>query len=107
MRMNVFNRVLERDNMTRLRGIDIAKNGCEGGGFTGTGSAGHEYQAGLFTRDLFDDFRELKPLEGRDNGVQLAQDDGIITTLRKDIDTEAGLVGQGVGGIAGTAAQEV
>ncbi len=55
--------------MNRFGLVDIVKDGCEGGGFTGTGRASDEDQAGFFARDLLDYFGELQPLKGGNNGV--------------------------------------
>ena len=60
----------------------------------------------VFSLEFLDNFRELQVQRG-DDGVELAQHDGVIAALGEDVDAEARLVGHGVGGIAGAGAEQV
>ena len=50
---------------------------------------------------------QLELLQGGDGGVELAQDDGEVAALGEDVDAEARLVAQAVGGIAGAVAEQI
>src|SRR5579883_1950666 len=107
VRVNKLDRVFQGDDMDGLGMIDFVKNRGKGGGFAGTGGAGDQHQAGLFTWDLTNDIGELEPFQCGNNRVELAQHDGAIPTLRKDVDTKPGLIRKGIGCVTRAAAQQV
>src|ERR1041385_7966067 len=99
--------IFERHDVDRLHGVDLVDDGGEGGGFAGAGGAGDEDEAGFFPGGLEDDFREVQFRDGGDDGVEFAQDNGVVAALLKDVDTKAGAIAEGGGGIAGAAAQQI
>ena|ERR1017187_8062555 len=105
--MNKLDRVFQRDDVDRPGVADLVENRGESGGFAGARRSGNEHQAGLFTWNLFDNLREVQRVQRWNNSVELAKNDGIVAALREDADTEACLVGECIGGVAGAAAEQV
>ena len=64
MRMNKLDRVFQRDDVDGPGVADLVEHRGQGGGFAGARRAGDEHQAGLFTRNLFDDLRESSATPG-------------------------------------------
>ena len=52
VRMNIFHRVFQRDDVDRLGLVDFVQNRRQRGGFAGAGRAGDQHQAGFFTREF-------------------------------------------------------
>jgi hypothetical protein len=80
-------------------------------GFSGTegdfhGGAGDDDKDGFFLGRLENDFRQIQVRNGRDLGVQFAENNGEATALSKNIYAEPGAITEAVGGIAGASAQE-
>ena len=107
VRMNIFHRVFQSDDVEGLGCVDFVQNGGQCGGFAGAGGAGDKNQAGFFLRDELENFRELQLIQRGDDRIQLAADDGIISALGEDIDAETALVRERVGGVTGTVAQQI
>src|SRR5437870_2657984 len=107
MRVNVFDRVLQRNDMNWLRPVDFVEHGGNRRGLSGAGGTRDEHQAGLFVGEQFDRFRELQRFEAGNGGVQLAADNGVVAALGENVDAETGLVRKRVGGVARAAPEQV
>ena len=101
MRVQVLDRVLERDHVDVLGLVQLVEHGRERGRLAVAGRAGDEDEAVLFLDDLLENGRQLQLLDGGDLRVQLAHDDGVIAVLPEDIDAKAGDAGHGIAGVAG------
>ena len=107
VRMDIFHRVFQGDDVDGFAPVDFVQNGGQRGGFAGTGGAGDQHQAGFFLGDFLENLRELQLVQSGDGRIKLAADDGIVSALREDVDAEAGLVRERVGSVARPVAQQV
>src|SRR5882757_5603695 len=105
--MHEFNRVLKSDDVNRLVFVDLVQQGGQRGGFAGTGCTSHQNQPRLFLRRHLENIRQLQVREGRNNRVQLAQNNRVVASLGKNVDAEPGDVGEGIGSIAGPVFQQI
>ncbi len=81
--VQVFDRVLDGDDVRRSRVVDVVDHGREGGALAAARGAGHEHEAALLLRDLLEDGRQVQlvdrlHLEGDDehgaDGAALLED---------------------------------
>ena len=107
MRMHEFDRIFQRDDVDCFRAIEIVQYRGKRRGFAGTGRASHEHEAGFLARNLLDNLGKFESFKRRDHSVQFAKDNRVIAFLRKDVDTKARLVHDGVSGVARAGAQEI
>ena len=105
--VDIFDRVLQGDDVHRPLLVDPVQEGGKRGGLTGTGGAGKENKAIQFAGHFVEGLGKLHPLDGRDLGLQFSQNRRKIAFLGEDIDPEPGLVGQRIGKIAGAVLHQI
>ena len=62
-RMHEFDRIFQRDDVHRLRFVDLIEKGRERRRLAAAGRAGDQNQARFFLRDLFENGREFETLK--------------------------------------------
>ena len=72
MRVLIFNRIFQRDNMHGFVFIDFIQDGSQGRGFTGSGSAGDKNNAVYFLGNLEHGLGQFPLFDGRDFGLQFS-----------------------------------
>ena len=107
LRVHILDRILKRDDVDGFVFVDFVEQGGQGRRLAGARRAGHEDKSGFFLRHILEYVRHAQVLHGRDLRVQLSQDNGVIGALREDVDAEPRFVAEGVGGVAGTCAEQV
>ncbi len=86
--MDKLNRVLHRDDVALMGRIPIVDHGGQRGGFTGACGADDQYQPAFGHRDVVDDGRKLKLLDGLNFRFDMAEDESDIASLSENIDAE-------------------
>ena len=72
MRVLIFNRIFQRDNMHGFVFIDFIQYGRQGRGFTGSGSAGDKNNPIYFRGNLEHGLGQFPLFDGRDFGLQFS-----------------------------------
>ena len=106
--MHEFDRVFQRDDVDRLRLVDLVEHRRERGRLAAAGRAGHENQARLFLRDLVKDRRQAECLERSGHvACNFRMTIAEMALLPEDVDAKARFVVQRVAAIAGTAREVI
>lgn len=103
--MHVLDRVLERDDVDRLRFVDLVENGREGGCFSAARCAGDENEAGFFFGNFRKDSRQPQCFDRRHFALQFAKDHCEMTLLPENIYAETRLVIERIAAVARAAGQ--
>ena len=105
MRMLIFHRVFQGDDVHRLVFIDFIQNGRQRGGFTRAGGPGDKDDPVDLLGDLVHGLGQLALVDGGNFGFQFAQHNGDVGPLGKNVHAEARLARQAVGHVAGAGGQ--
>ena len=92
--MHELNRILQGDNVHRLRFVNFVEDCSQGSGFTAAGRTGQENQSGFFPGNLSENAGKMKCLQRWNAGFKAAQNDRKISALPENIDAEARLIRQ-------------
>ncbi len=84
----VFDRVLERQDVARAVGVSVIDHGRQRRRLARARRAGHQHQAALFHHQVEQDRRELQVLERRDAAADIADDHRDRAALPEDVDPE-------------------
>ena len=95
VRVEVLDRVLDRDDVDGLVLVDLVDDRREGRGLARAGRAGHQHDAVALVADLVELRREPELLDRGDLVRDDAQDDAIAAALREDVHAEAGALWPG------------
>ncbi len=87
--MQDLDRVLDRDDMTLARGVDVVDHGCESGRLSRAGRAGDENKTARLIGQPPDDRRKPELLHGSAIGGHTAHRHPHAATLLEDVDTES------------------
>ena len=101
--MNELDRIFQGDDVDGLGLVDLVENGRESGGLATAGGACDQNKAGLLLGYFLENRRQVERLNGRHLCFEDAQDDGKISLLPEDTDTEARFLVQGITAVAGSA----
>ena len=101
--MHELNRILQGDNVHRLRFVNFVEDCSQGSGFTAAGRTGQENQSGFFPGNLSENAGKMKCLQRWNAGFKAAQNDRKISTLPKNINAKARLIVQRITEVAGAA----
>jgi hypothetical protein len=104
--MGVLDRIFEGDDVDRLLFIDIIEERRERRRLAASRRTGHEDDPVLLLGHLVEGLGKVHLLEGRDPGLQLSQDDGVVPPLRENVHAEAGLARELVRGVARSLGKE-
>ena len=92
MRIDVLDRILDRDNMSCLILIDVVNDSSHGSCLTGTRRTCNKDDTVLRCSHIFNDFRNTEFFELRDSGHQEADTAGKVVTLMIYVRSDSDLV---------------
>ena len=100
--MHIFHGIFQGNDMNGLFPVDLIEHGSQRRRFTASRGSGHIHYPILFLSDLFEHLRQSKFVDGRHLGGQLPHDNGIGSSLGKNVDAETGPPRKMIGKVAGT-----
>ena len=89
VRMHVFHRVLDGDDVSARLFVAVADHGRERGGFAGAGAADQDHEAALGQHDLLEYGRQFQFLEGRNLGIDGSEHRAGKSLLHEGADAKA------------------
>src|SRR5262249_36960751 len=95
--MQIFDRVLDGDDVLGAQGVDAVNHGGERGGLTGAGGAGGENQPALLFANLGEDAGQFEFFNRANLSGDDAQHHADVAALLEDVDAEAAEAGHAVG----------
>ena len=102
-----LDRVFERNDVVRLRAVDLVEHGGKRRRLARAGGTRDEHEAGLFLADFPEDRRQVQTVERGDDGVQFPHDHADAALLTEDVHAEARLRTELVTAIARAGFQQV
>ena len=105
-RVDELDRVLQGHDVDRLFLVNLVQDRGQCRRLATASGAGHKHESGFFSGDFLKNRWQSKSAECRNNRLQFPHDNGELSLLPKNVDSESGLIVERVTAIAGTVEQK-